>query len=142
MSPKHRYLERLSRVFHIRRSSSPESGSNASLGTTLIAVRAVSEENVTINPSSTIARAARSVQDVSALSPEPHLTIDEAKAEANKHSPMYNGFMAVFNGFTSLVKLVEPCLEGTPFQTPAAVFTAIVEAFEVCSQLHCTRRIY
>jgi hypothetical protein len=142
MSPTPRRRDRFLQALGIRRSPLPDSDSSTSLGITRIAVRPVSEDNLSINPSSTTARAAHSLQDVSTLSSEPHMTIDEAKAQANKHSPMYDGFIAVFNGFTSLVKLVKPCLEGTPFQAPAEVFTAIVEAFEVCSHLsHCTGSI-
>lgn len=94
--------------------------------------RSFQDHLVVTNPSSEGKRVARSASlEGLSTSAQPNPTVEEAKAQADKHSPLYDHSMTVFNGFASLVKKVEPFLEGTPFKSPAAVFIAIVEAFEV-----------
>lgn len=61
----------------------------------------------------------------------PTPTIQEALQSKSK-SPAYKNMMRVCAGLTSLIRRIEPFLEGTPLETPVAVFTAIADVVEVC----------
>lgn len=57
-------------------------------------------------------------------------TIDDIKA-AQAHSRASHRVARVWEGLVHLAKRIEPLLEGTPFKTPIAVFTAIADVVEV-----------
>jgi hypothetical protein len=62
--------------------------------------------------------------------PQAKPTVEEAKA-AQTHSSAYTNMMRVCGGLVYLVKRIEPCLKGTPLETPVAVFTTIADIAEV-----------